>query len=164
MRKLNSLIIIVCVLGVALIPGVGIAELSLLTDDELRDVTGQGGISLVAEDQIAFDMSIGTAYYGDDDGTDGTPAYLSLNDVSLVGTATFDSPLSIGITTELDPYSNTQVTGINIAVDGVTVDIDHFRIGSITVGSAPGEGRSFGSIGIYDYHARISGRIRITAN
>jgi hypothetical protein len=60
MRKLNSLIIIVCVLGVALIPGVGIAELSLLTDDELRDVTGQGGISLVAEDQIAFDMSIGT--------------------------------------------------------------------------------------------------------
>jgi hypothetical protein len=164
MRKLNSLIIIVCVLGVALIPGVGIAELSLMTDDELREVTGQGGISLVAEDQIAFDMRIGTAYYGDDDGTDGTPAYLSLNDISLKGSATFDSPVSFGVTTEIDPFSNTQVTGINIAVDGVTVDIDHFTIGSITVGSAPGQGKSFGSFGMYDYHAKISGKIRITAN
>jgi hypothetical protein len=164
MRKLNSLIIIVCVLGIALIPGVGIAELSLMTDDELRDVTGQGGIQLVADDQIGFDMNIGTVYYGDDDGTDGTPAYLSLNDVTLLGSATFDSPISIGVTTEVDPFSNTQVTGVNIAVDGVTLDIERFTIGSITVGSAPGEGRSFGSFGIYDYHARISGKIRITAN
>jgi hypothetical protein len=164
MRKLNSLLIIVCVLGIALIPGVGIAELSLMTDDELREVTGQGGISLIAEDQIAFDMNIGTAYYGDDDGTDGTPAYLSLNDVSLKGSATFDSPVTYGITTELDPYSNTHVTGIDIAVNGMSIDIDHFTIGSITVGSAPGEGKSFGSFGIYDYHAKISGKIRITAN
>jgi hypothetical protein len=163
MRKLNSLII-VCVLGIALIPGVGIAELSLMTDNELREVTGQGGIQLVAEDQIDFDMTIKTAYYGDDDGTDGTPAYLSLNDVSLKGSATFDSPVSLGITTELDPYSNTQVTGINVEVSGMNIDIDHFTVGSITVGSAPGEGKSFGSFGIYDYHARISGKIRITTN
>ena len=164
MRKLNKLAIIVCVLGIALIPGVGIAELSLMSDDEMREVTGQGGISLVAEDMIAFDMQIGTAYYGDDDGTDGTPAYLSFNDVSLKGTATFDSPVSFGITTEVDPFSNKRVTGLNIEVDGVSVDIDHFTIRSITVGSAPGEGKSFGSFGMYDYHAKISGKIRITAN
>jgi hypothetical protein len=165
MRKLNSLIIIACVLGVALIPGVGFAELSVMNDDELREVTGQGGFSLVADDQIAFDMRIGTAYYGDDDGTDGTPAYLSLNDISLKGSATFDSPVNLDVTTEADPFSNNmQVTGINIAVDGVSVDIDHFTIGSITVGSAPGEGKSFGSFGIYDYHAKISGKIRITAH
>jgi hypothetical protein len=164
MRKLNNLVIIVCVLSIALIPGVGIAKLSLMTDDELRDVTGQGGISLVAEDQIDFDMTIKTAYYGDDDGTDGTPAYLSLNDVSLKGSATFDSPVSMGVTTELDPYSNSRVTGINVEVEGMTLDIDHFTIGSITVGSAPGEGKSFGSFGIYDYHAKISGKIRITTH
>jgi hypothetical protein len=167
MRKLNSLLIIVCVLGIALMPGVGFAELSPMTDDELREVTGQGGfsgISIVADDQIDFDMTIGTAYYGDDDGTDGTPAYLSLNDVSLKGSATFDSPIDIGISTEQDPYSNTRLTGLNIAVNGVTVDIDHFTIGSITVGSAPGEGKSFGSFGMYDYHAKISGNIRITTH
>jgi hypothetical protein len=164
MRKLSSLIVIVCVLGIALIPGVGIAELSMMTDEELREVTGQGGILLVAEDQIDFDMQIGTVYYGDDDGTDGTPGYLSVNDVSLKGSATFDSPISLGVTTEIDPFSNTQVTGIDIAIDGVTVDIDHFTIGSITVGSAPGEGKSFGSFGIFDYHAKISGKIRITAH
>jgi hypothetical protein len=163
MRKLTNLIII-CVLGVALIPGVGIAELSMMTDDELREVTGQGGISIIAEDKIGFDMTIGTAYYGDDDGTDGTPAYLSLNDVSLKGSATFDSPVSLGVSTEVDPFSNTKVTGIDIVVEGMSVDIDHFTIGSVTVGSAPGEGKSFGSFGIYDYHAKISGKIRITAN
>jgi len=164
MRKLSFLTIIVCVLGVTLIPGVGIAKLSLMTDDELREVTGQGGISLVAEDRIDFDMNIGTAYYGDDDGTDGTPAYLSLNDISLKGSATFDSPIAIDFTTELDPFSNQRLSGINIAVDGVNVDIDHFTIGSMTVGSAPGEGKSFGSFGIWDYHARISGKIRITTH
>jgi hypothetical protein len=163
MRKLNSLIIIACVLGVALIPGVGFAELSVMTDDELREVTGQGGFSLVADDQIAFDMRVGTVYYGDDDGTDGTPAYLSLNDISLKGSATFDSPVNLDVTTEVDPFSNTQVTGINIAVDGMSLDVDHFTVGSITVGSAPGEGKSFGSFGIYDYHAKISGKIRISA-
>jgi hypothetical protein len=163
MRKLNSLIIIACVLGVALIPGVGFAELSVMTDDELREVTGQGGFSLVADDQIAFDMRVGTVYYGDDDGTDGTPAYLSLNDISLKGSATFDSPVNLDVTTEVDPFSNTQVTGVNIAVDGMSLDIDHFTVGSITVGSAPGEGKSFGSFGIYDYHAKISGKIRISA-
>ena len=160
----TSIIIIACVLGVALIPGVGIAELSVMTDNELREVTGQGGISLVAEDKIGFDMNIGTAYYGDDDGTDGTPGYLSVNDVSLKGSVTFDSPVSFGVTTEVDAYNNTQVTGININVEGMSIDIDHFTIGSITAGSAPGEGKSFGSFGIYDYHAKISGKIRITAN
>jgi hypothetical protein len=163
MRKLTNLIII-CVLGVALIPGVGIAELSMMTDDELREVTGQGGISIIAEDQIGFDMTIGTAYYGDDDGTDGTPAYLSLNDVSLKGSVTFDSPVSLGVSTDVDAFSNTKLTGIDIVVEGMSVDIDHFTIGSVTVGSAPGEGKSFGSFGMYDYHAKISGKIRITAN
>mgnify|MGYP003572271918 FL=1 len=163
MRKLNNLIIIACVLGVALIPGVGFAELNMMTDDELREVTGQGGFSLVAEDQIDFDMNVGTAYYGDDDGTNGTPAYLSLNDISLKGSVTFDSPVNLSVTTEIDAYSNTQLTGINIAVQGMSIDIDHFTIGAITVGSAPGQGKSFGSVGIRDYHAKISGNVRITA-
>jgi hypothetical protein len=145
-----------------LIPGVGIAELSQMTDDELREVTGQGGISFVAEDKIEFDMKMDTVYYCDDDGTDGTPGYLSLNDVSFKGSTTFDSPVKVDLSTEFDPFANGYNTGINIAVDGVKVAIDHFRIGSITVGSAPGQGKSFGSFQMSGYSADISGKVRIT--
>jgi hypothetical protein len=162
MRKLNSLIIIVCVLGIALVPGVGMAKLSLMSDNELREVTGQGGIALVAEDRIAFDMNVATAYYGDDDGSDGTPAYLSLNDIVLKGSVTFDSPLNVDLTTELDPFDNVMATGINIAANGVAIDIDRFSIGSMTVGSEPGQGKSFGSFYMSDFHAKISGNIRVT--
>jgi hypothetical protein len=162
MRKLNSLLIIVCVLGIALIPGVGNAKLSLMTDDELREVTGQGGISLVAEDKIAFDMNIDTLYYCDDDGTDGTPGYLSLNDVSFKGSTTFDSPVKVDLSTQFDPFANGYNTGINIDVKGVKVDIDHFRIGAIRVGNAPGQGKSFGSFQMSGFSAEISGKVRIT--
>ena len=162
MRKLNSLIIIVCVLGIALIPGVGIAELSLMTDDELREVTGQAGISLVAEDMIGFDMKIDTVSYCDDDGTDGTPGYLSLNDISFKGSTTFDTPVKIDLSTEFDPFANCVNTGINLEVERVKVDIDHFSIGSIKVGSAPGQGKSFGSFQMSGFSADISGKVRIT--
>jgi hypothetical protein len=162
MRKLNGLLIIVCVFGIALIPGAGLAELSLMTDDELREVTGQGGIALVAEDMVAFDMNIDSLYYCDDDGTDGTPGYLSLNDIAFKGSTTFDSPVKIDLSTQFDPFANGYNTGINIDVQGVKVDIDHFRVGSIKVGTAPGQGKSFGSFQMSGYSAEISGKIRIT--
>jgi hypothetical protein len=147
-----------------LLPNSSFAKLTALSDEELKEVTGQGGISIIAEDTIGFDMKIGTVYYGDDDGTDGTPAYLSLNNIELLGSAKFDSPVMIDMSTELDPFSNQTLTGINIEFKKVNIDIDHFTIGSITVGNAPGEGKSFGSFGIYDYHAEISGKIRITTH
>jgi hypothetical protein len=162
MRKLNSLLIIVCVLGIALIPGVGIAELSLMTDDELREVTGQGGISLAAEDMIDFDLNIDTVYYCDDDGTDGTPGYLSLNDIFFKGSTTFDAPVKVDLSTQFDPFANGYNTGINIDVKGVKVDIDQFRIGAIRVGNAPGQGKSFGSFQMSGFSAEISGKVRIT--
>jgi hypothetical protein len=164
MRKLNSLLVIVCVLGVALVPGVGMAELSLMTDDELREVTGQGGISFVAEDKIAFDMNLDNVYYCDDDGTDGTPGYLSLSDVSFKGSTTFDSPVKVDLATQFDPFANAVNTGINIDVKGVKVDVDHFKIGAIRVGNAPGQGKSFGSIQMTGFSAEISGKVRITFN
>jgi hypothetical protein len=163
MRTLFILSLVVC-LGVVMLPNQGVAQLSKMSDEELREVTGQAGISITAEDMIDLNMEIGTVYYGDEDGTDGTPAYLSLNDISIKGTAKFDSPVTVNLSTKVDPSTNTALTGIDIAVKGVTIDMDHFTIGSITVGSAPGQGKSFGSFGIYDYHAEISGNIRITTH
>jgi hypothetical protein len=166
MKKLSFLIITaMCVsIGMMSVPSKGHAIMTPLTETGMREATAQAGIAITAADQITLGMEIGSITYGDDDGTDGTPGYLSMNDISFLGTIGLPEPVSISVTTEQDIYSNQMVTGINVSLNGAVIDVDHFDIGSITVGTAPGEGKSFGSFSIRDYHAVISGDIRITAN
>jgi hypothetical protein len=166
MKKLSFLtMIILCMtMGMVFSPSKGYAVLTAMTETGMREATAQAGIAITASDKIALQMEIGTFAYGDNDGTDGTPGYLSLNNISLLGTINLKEPVSISVSTEKDPFSNTVMTGINVSLSGARIDIDHFTIGSITVGSAPGEGASFGSISITDYHAQISGNVRITTN
>jgi len=166
MKKLSFLMMIV--LGVSMgmmsTPSKGFAIMTALTETGMREATAQAGIAITAADQIALNMEIGSIVYGDSDGIDGTAGYLSINDVSFQGSIKLDEPVFISVTTEKDLFSHTMVTGINVSLNGATIDIDHFDIGSITVGTEPGEGKSFGSISIRDYHAQISGNVRISAN
>lgn len=166
MKKLSFLTMIV--LGVSMVmisvPKNGYAIMTAMTETGMREATAQAGIAITAADKIAMDMEIGSLTYGDDDGTDGNPGYISMNDVSFSAVLGLKDPVSINVTTKLDPYQNTMVTGIDVVMSGMTIDMDHFDIGSITVGSEPGEGKSFGSISIRDYHATISGNVRITTN
>ncbi|MBU1171888.1 MAG: hypothetical protein KKD44_20230 [Proteobacteria bacterium] len=166
MKKLSFLMtIVLCVsMGMAITPSKGYAVLSALTETGMREATAQAGIAITAADQIALNMEIGSMVYGDSDGTDGTAGYLSVNDVSFQGVINLQEPVSISVTTEQDLFSHTMMTGINVSLNGATIDVDHFDIGSITVGTEPGEGNSFGSISIRDYHAQISGNVRITTN
>jgi len=87
MKKLSFLMMIVlCVsMGMVSTPSKGYAIMTALTDTEMREATAQAGIAITAADQIAFGMEIGSLVYGDSDGTDGTPGYLSMNDISLQG-------------------------------------------------------------------------------
>jgi hypothetical protein len=151
-------------IGLFLLPQIGNAEMASLSDDEMKAVTGQAGITFTAEDHVDFDMNIDTLAFGDDDGIDTNGGYLSLNDITLIGSADFDSPVSVAITTEMDPFQNTMLTGLDLEMSGMEVKIDEFSIGSITVGSQPGEGKSFGSISMTGYHAQISGKLRITTH
>lgn len=167
MKKLSFLMMIV--LGASMImvssPSKGYAILTAMTETGMRDVTAQAGIAITAADKIAMDMEIGSLTYGDTDGTDGNPGYISMNNVSFSAVMDFKDPVSIAVTTKMDPFrNNAMVTGIDVTMSGVTIDMDRFDIGSITVGSAPGEGKSFGSLSIRDYHATISGNVRITTN
>ena len=166
MKKLSFLMMIV--LGVSMgmmsIPSKGYAIMTALTETAMREATAQAGIAITAADRIVLDMEIGSLVYGDSDGTDGTAGYISMNDISLQGAISLQEPVFISVTTENDLFSHTMVTGINVSLNGATIDIDRFDIGSITVGTEPGEGKSFGSISIRDYHAQISGNVRITAN
>lgn len=151
-------------MGMMSLPSKGYAVLSALTETGMRGAVAQAGIALTAADRITMDMEIGRMTYGDDDGTDGTAGYLSMNDISCRGVAYFKEPVYINVTNEIDEYSDLMVTGIDISFDGAVIDVDHFDIGSITVGSAPGEGNSFGSFSIRDFHAEISGNIRLTTH
>jgi hypothetical protein len=166
MKKLSFLTMIV--LGVSMVmvslPSNGYAIMTAMTETGMREATAQAGIAITAADQIALDMEIGSITYGDDDGTDGQAGYISMNDVSFSAVLGFKDPVSIAVTTKMDPFQNTMVTGIDISMSGMTIDMDHFDIGSITVGSAPGQGNSFGSLSIKDYHATISGNVRITTH
>ena len=166
MKKLSFLTMIV--LGVSMVmislPSKGYAIMTAMTETGMREATAQAGIAITAADKIAMDMEIGSLTYGDTDGTDGNAAYISANDVSFSAVIGLKDPVSIAVTTKMDPYQNTMVTGIDITMSGMTIDMDHLDIGSITVGSAPGEGKSFGSLSIRDYHATISGNVRITTH
>jgi len=151
-------------MGMMSAPSKGYAVLSALTETGMRGAVAQAGIALTASDRITMNMEIGHVVYGDDDGTNGTAGYLSMNNISCQAVAQFKEPVYINVTNEIDSYSDLMVTGINISFDGAVIDVDHFDIGSITVGSAPGEGNSFGSISVRDYHAEISGNIRLTTH
>jgi hypothetical protein len=151
-------------MGMVSTPSKGYAIMTALTETGMREATAQAGIAITAADQIGLSMEIGSIVYGDSDGTDGTAGYLSMNDISFQGVIALNEPVSISVSTEKDLFSHNMVTGINISLNGATIDVDHFDIGSITVGSEPGQGNSFGSLSIRDYHAQISGNVRITAN
>jgi hypothetical protein len=160
MRKLRFLIMtIVCVLLTA---QSGLARITAMTDVEMKDVTAQAGITMTAVDQVDFASEIGTIYYGDTDGTDGNAAYLSLTGVSFAGSVNFANPADIRIETGGMGGGSVEIAAIDITLNDMTLDIDHITIDAIRVGSAPGQGASFGSFGIYDMHTSISGNVRIS--
>jgi predicted aspartyl protease len=162
MRKLGFLFTAIIV-GMILVPGSALA-LSVMSESQLRQTTGQAGIVMTAEDKVGLNMDIKTLAYGDTDGTyDGKAAYLSLNDIQMRGSITLRNPVSTTVTTEMDPYANTMLTGINIQMNGAVVEMNRLHIGSITVGDQPGAGKSFGSITVEGFRAEISGNVRITA-
>jgi len=155
------------VLGIVLTSQLSMAKMTSLSDEELSEVTAQGGIS-ISIDELNLDANIDTLYYGDKDGlgegTGTTAGYLSLNNVELVGSVDFSDPLTVDVATEIDAAGNTEITKINMTMSDMTLDIERFTIDSITLGSAPGEGNSLGSFGILGLHAQMTGNVSITAH
>ena len=163
MKKLSFLIAALWSLGLILLPKLGFAELVPMSEPQMRQITGQAGVFISLSDQLNLNMDIETISYGDTDGNgNGEAAYLSLNDISMTGSAVLHNPVSVEVTTRSEGDSNTAVTGVDIKLDGMTLDVGNFTIGSITVGSEPGQGTSFGSVSISNYHAEITGNVRIS--
>jgi hypothetical protein len=162
LRTLTQLIV---VLGLIFVAQSATAKMTSLSDEELGEVTAQSGIA-IAVDNLNLDTTIKTLYYHDKDGLgEGTTGgYISLNDIVLIGSVTFDKPMTIDVATEIDASNNTEVTSVNMAMSDMTVDIERFTIDSITLGSEAGKGESLGSFGIYGLHARMTGNVSISAH
>ena len=165
MKKLHSFMIIaIFLLGLMLFPQPGSARMEALTEDELSEVTGQGGFSGIISDQLGLDLSIDTLYWGDEDGFGGETqgGYLSFCDIMMQGFVEFGSPATMDIETSNNGPGETEIHSLNIALNDMTVHIDEFRVGAIRLGSEPGTGNSFGSIGISGMTVNMTGNIKIS--
>ncbi|MBW2648703.1 MAG: hypothetical protein JRC53_02635 [Deltaproteobacteria bacterium] len=161
MKKLTFLILILTIV-LMWTPGIGSATMLDMTNDQLSNVTGQGGICIEVGN-LDFDTSIDTLYYGDSDGIAGNTkgGYISLTEVALQGSVEFGSPLTMDIATVADSSGNQEVTGLNFTFSDMDLHIDSFTIDAIRLGPEPGVGPSLGSIGISGMDVHVEGNVCI---
>jgi hypothetical protein len=165
MKRGAFLFAVLAIIGLMLMARPGSARMSALTETQMSEISGQGGIRIQG-DTLGLDVALDTLYYGDDDGVGGNSAggYLSLCGVSLKGSLYWADPIAIDIVTENRGPGNTEVTGVSLTLTDMTVTIDSFQIDAIRVGPQPGTGKSFGSIGIKNMTCTISGNVKIFAH
>jgi hypothetical protein len=172
----KSLFTALCIISLFIFPHAALAKMSVLTDDQLCEVVGQAGFSIDAG-SIDFNAAAGNLFWGDADGFGLLPqgGIISLSDVTLLGSINFYEPMTVSPGTSLSPFGidipggvglprvGVGIPSCDITIGGMSIDIDQFTIGAITIGQEPGVGPSLGSFGIYDMHVNISGTIQISA-
>jgi len=172
----KNLFTAVCIISLLVFPLAAAAEMSILSDDQLCEVVGQAGFA-IETGAIRFDTSAGNLFWGDTDGfgllTQG--GVISLNDVTLFGSINIYEPMTVSAGVGYSPFGvnlpggiglprvGVDVSAVDINIGGMSIDIDQFTIGAITIGPQAGVGPSLGSFGIYDMHVNISGTIQISA-
>ncbi len=179
----KSLFTALCIISLCFIPLIGMAKMSALSDDQLSEVVGQAGFSIDAGTIVDLDSSMGNLFWRDNNGLDllTQGGVLSLNDVTLNGSINIYEPITINTGPGFMPFGigmpfgvglpigvgvpqvGFGIPSIDINIGGMSIDIDQFTIGAITIGPEPGVGPSLGSFGIYDMHVDIAGSIQISA-
>ena len=149
-------------IGLMIIPQLGTAEMASLSEEQLNGVIGQAGMSFLFF-MLNWGMTIETLAYGDEDGlgpgTNTTAGYFSLCGIEFVGAAQFTDPLKVDVSTS---GGGTRVKSLNMTMTGMTLQVDHFSIDAIRLGSKPGTGESLGSIYMSNMVASITGNVRIS--
>jgi hypothetical protein len=167
MKLRNIVMTLLLAIGLMMVPQLGTAGMVTLSEEQLNDVTAQGGLSFQIE-SLNLNMTIDTLAYGDKDGLgagSGTGAgYISLCGVTLKGAAQFASPLTIDIATAGSGAGRVGLTGLNMTMTGMNLQVDRFSIDAIRLGSEPGIGGSLGSIYMSNMAANITGKVQVRAN
>ena len=160
MRKKIYTYIISLLIIILLVPCFAGAKLIAISERDMDSIIGQAGIQ-IAFNNAGIKMSAETLYYGDEDGIDGGgPAYLSLCDVNMDAEIHSSTPLRIDVGIVDNPFNPGQkIESVMMQISDLTLDIHNFSIGAIRVGSAVGEGKSFGSFGIKNMDIEVTGNI-----
>ncbi len=162
MNALHRMWILLVVLFLAV--GSVSAEMTPLAEDEMAGISGGFGFAIPAGETVGLRMSIGTLFYYDEDGVAPLDqgGYLSLCGLHMNGSITTGgSPVSVDTGVFPSIIDNTMVSGMSYLIDDLTIRIDDFSIDAIRVGSAPGNGLSFGAVGMQNFVMQISGKIQI---
>ncbi|MEJ2642112.1 MAG: hypothetical protein P8010_21325 [Desulfosarcinaceae bacterium] len=148
--------------------------MQVLSDGEMESVSGQFGIGFLNE-IFGLEMQGDTLFYHDADGiaagdgaaSGGTAsggAYLSFCGIDYQGSVTYGKPLSVQMGRFTPIIGGEAVSGLNIAIDDMTIAIDSLTIDAIRVGPAIGSGLSFGAFSLQGLSAHVEGRVQVYAH
>jgi len=165
MKRRNIVITLLLAVGLMIIPHLGSAGMNPLSEEQLKDVVGQAGLSMQV-DKLNWNMTIDTLAYGDSDGlgagTNTTAGYVSLCGIVFNGAARFTTPLTVDVVTAGSGSGNVGLTSLNMTMTGMTLQVDRFSIDAIRLGSAAGTGSSLGSLYLSNLSASITGNVQLS--
>jgi hypothetical protein len=166
MKRRNIVMTLLLAIGLIIIPQMGTAGMTPLSEEQMNNVVGQAGISFQI-DKLNWNITIDTLSYGDSDGlgpgTNTTAGYLSLCGIVFKGAAQFTDPLTVDVVTTGNGTGQVGLTSLNVTMTGMTLQVDRFSIDAIRLGSQPGTGDSLGSIYMSNMVASITGKVQISA-
>jgi hypothetical protein len=166
MKRRNIVMTLLLAIGLMIIPQMGTAGMTPLSEEQLSNVVGQAGISIQI-DKLNWNITLDTLSYGDADGlgpgTNTTAGYLSLCGIVFKGAAQFTDPLTVDVVTTGNGTGQVGLTSLNVTMTGMTLQVDRFSIDAIRLGSQPGTGDSLGSIYMSNMVASITGKVQISA-
>jgi len=173
--KKTSLFAVLCIIGLLMLPQAGLANMVVLADDQLCEVTGQAGIAAKAyTTSIPIDMFINNMPI--------LNGVLTLSDITIKGNIVNNNQPENNL---LAHATNSELGIMGLGMMGMgmfgmdmigagsmgvgtynidtSINLQQFSIGSIHVGNDL-TGPSLGSLDIYGLHADIKGTITISTH
>ena len=156
MKKLGFLTAAIWAI-VMITPLNGFAKMAVMSDNELRQVTGQAGIAIQPSDVLGLNIDPQRLARNDGDGDDYGGAF-ALNNAMPGITFSEPSDLDKQFATEIIGDSE-EAVGINMTIQDMDVYVDE-----MTTDLRLGKGDAYSSLGVISiqgFHAHISGDVRI---
>jgi hypothetical protein len=153
MKKLGFLTAAIWAILLLITPHTSFAKMTVMTDNELKQITGQAGITIHPEDIVGLNINTESLSYTDQDSNN----WFAFCDTTLQGSIAAES---IEYDFLSQPSSDGQeVAGVSFNLKNVEINIDNFQT-DMRLGDENGSD-SLGLFGVMGMKARISGNVRI---